>query len=487
MRRTVLSLLLTASLALPAWAGSPLFTDVTGKAGVGDAGNGKGAAFADYDNDGDWDLYVSNKGGANKLYRNDGDGNFTDVTAEAGDNLGDAGFCMGSVFFDYDNDGWVDLYIPKGGRYEIEANRLLRNVNGRFVDVTEKAGVGSKEFTYAAAAADYDNDGYLDIYLANYGVGAKNILYRNNGDGTFTDVTDAAGVGDRSWSWMAAWSDVNGDGRPDLYVVNGRYPAGEPNTLYLNNGDGTFRDASRESGLADPNWGLGAAFGDVDRDGDLDVFVSNYVGPNALYLNDGTGRFQNVAKQAGLADEGWGKGPTFGDIDHDGDLDLYEGDCKVANQLYRNNGDGTFTNVAGENPSVQCATVRTKGTTFADVDGDGDLDLYVVNWGVENRLFRNGTDDGDWLKVRLVGTSSNRMAVGSRVWVREGKNLAGMADLQTASGFCAQAPQELHFGVDASKTYSVEVRFPSGIRKVVEGVRPGQVLTVVEPSEIAQR
>ncbi|GAB4252531.1 CRTAC1 family protein [Deferrisoma sp.] len=488
MKRRIVSAVAVAALAwAPALAAESLFVDVTQEAGVGDAGNGKGAAFADIDNDGDWDLYVSNKGGANRLYRNNGDGTFTDITAEAGDNLGDAGFAMGSIFFDYDNDGWVDLYLAKGGRYEVEANRLLRNVGGRFVDVTEKAGVGSKAFTYAAAAADYDRDGYLDLYLANYGVGAKNQLFRNNGDGTFTEVTDQAGVGDRSWSWMAVWADVNGDGWQDLYVVNGRYPAGEPNRLYINNGDGTFRDASAEAGVADPHWGLGAAFADVDNDGDLDLFVSNYVGPNALYLNDGTGRFTEVGKAAGLADEGWGKGPTFGDIDHDGDLDLYEGDCKVANQLYRNNGDGTFTNIAERNPDVRCETVRTKGTTFADVDGDGDLDLYVVNWGVENRLFRNTLNDGNWLKVRLVGTISNRMAVGSRVWVRQGDRLVGMADLPTASGFCAQPPQELHFGVRAGETYTVEVRFPNGTRKVVTGVAPGQVLTIEEPRELASR
>ncbi len=487
MIRTILPLVAAVTLAVPALGAGPLFRDVTRAAGVGDPGNGKGVAFADIDNDGDWDLYVSNKGGANRLYRNNGDGTFTDITAEAGDNLGDAGFCMGSIFFDYDNDGWVDLYLAKGGRYEVEANRLLRNVGGRFVDVTEKAGVGSKAFTYGAAAADYDNDGYLDLYLANYGVGAKNVLYHNNGDGTFTDVTGTAGVGDRSWSWMAVWADVNGDGWQDLYVVNGRYPAGEPNRLYINNRDGTFRDASAESGAADPNWGLGAAFADVDADGDMDLFVSNYVGPNALYLNDGTGRFTAGGRAAGLADEGWGKGPAFADIDHDGDLDLYEGDCKVANQLYRNNGDGTFTNIADLNPAVRCETVRTKGTAFADVDGDGDLDLYVVNWGVENRLLLNTTDNGNWLKIRLAGTVSNRMAVGSRVWVRQGARLVGMADMETASGFCAQPPQELHFGLRADRTYTVEVRFPSGIRKVINGVSPGQVLTIEEPGELVSR
>ncbi|MHB8764578.1 MAG: ASPIC/UnbV domain-containing protein, partial [Deferrisomatales bacterium] len=151
------------------------------------------------------------------------------------------------------------------------------------------------------------------------------------------------------------------------------------------------------------------------------------------------------------------------------------------------NGDGTFTNIAGELPAVQCSTVRTKGTSFADVDGDGDLDLYVVNWGAENKLFLNQTNNRNWLKVRLVGSVSNRMAVGSRVWVRDGKRLAGMGELQTASGFCAQAPQEVHFGLDGTKTYTVEVRFPSGTRKVVEGVRPGRVLTVEEPGALAKR
>jgi hypothetical protein len=475
-------------MAVPALAASPIFTDITAKSGTGDPGNGKGVAFADIDNDGDWDLYVSNKGGPNKLYRNDGKGGFTDITAQAGDNVGDAGFVMGSVFFDYDNDGWVDLYLPKGGRYEIEANRLLRNVGGKFVDVTDKAGVGSKEFTYAAASADYDHDGYLDLYLANYGVNKTNTLYHNNGDGTFTDVTAKAGVGDRSWSWMATWADVNGDGWDDLYVVNGRYPAGEPNTLYINNGDGTFKNTSRESGADDPNWGLGAAFNDLDKDGDLDLFVSNYVGPNALYYNDGTGHFTKAdPAKVGLDHVGWGKGPSWGDVDNDGDVDLYEGDCKAANQLYINNGKGVFADMTKENPGVACAAVRSKGTALADIDSDGDLDLYVINWAAPNVLALNNTNNNDYLKVRLTGSVSNHMAVGSRVWVRDGKKLVGMSDLQTSSGFCSQPPQELHFGLSAARTYTVEVRFPSGLRKVVENVKAGQTITIEEPGEVAKR
>jgi hypothetical protein len=159
----------------------------------------------------------------------------------------------------------------------------------------------------------------------------------------------------------------------------------------------------------------------------------------------------------------------------------------VANQLYRNNGDGSFTNVADDNPDVRCAAVRTKGTSFADIDNDGDLDLYVVNWGVENKLLKNQLNDTNFIKVKLSGTLSNRMAVGSRVWVRDGDKTVGMSDLVTSTGFCAQAPQELHFGVDAGTTYTVEVRFPSGARKIVEGVEAGQTLTIEEPGEVASR
>jgi hypothetical protein len=286
---------------------------------------------------------------------------------------------------------------------------------------------------------------------------------------------------------MAVWSDVNGDNRPDLYVVNGRYPAGEPNKLFINKGDGSFSEEARARGVDDPNWGLGAAFADTDKDGDLDLFVSNYVGPNGYYLNDGKGNFTSAATKAGLVHQGWGKGPTWGDFDNDGDLDLYEGDCKVDNQLYRNNGDGTFTDVAADNPAVRCGTVRTKGTTFADIDNDGDLDLYVVNWAAPNKLFLNKTDNKNWLKVKLVGTVSNHMAVGSRVWVKDGSKLVGMSDLVTSSGFCAQAPQELHFGLDGSRAYTVEVRFPSGIRKTLENVKAGQTITIEEPGEVAHR
>ncbi len=462
-----------AGLALP-------FTDVTDQARVGNVGNGKGVAWADVDGDGYYDIFLSNKGGKSVLYHNNGDGTFADITDQAG--LGGVanGYSMGSCFADYDNDGRPDLYIVKGGRDEIEANRLMHNDgDGTFTDVTDKAGVGAKMFTYAAAWADYDRDGFLDLYLANYGVGKKNILYRNNGDGTFADVTDKAGVGDRSWSWSAVWCDVNNDGAPDLYVVNGQYPTGQPNKLYLNNGDGTFRDFSKESGADDPNWGLGAAFADYDNDGAFELYLSNYVGPNRLLDNDGKGVFTDVSVPSGMAYEGWGKGPSWGDVDNNGALDLYEGDCKLANQLYINDGTGRFTNQADRFPAVKNEGTRTKGTAFCDYDNDGDLDLFVVSWGAASRLYRNDQNDGNYLKVKLVGTASNRDAVGARVKVLKDGKQVGLREVCTLSGFCAQPPLVQHFGLPSAGKYEVEVAWPSG--KTSRGAyQSGRTVTIVE-------
>ncbi|HAD05082.1 MAG: hypothetical protein A2091_12615 [Desulfuromonadales bacterium GWD2_61_12] len=486
MAKKMMGLMLVCGLTLVAGiAGAKEFVDVSVAAGVADDGLGKGVAFADINNDGFVDIYVSNKGGANKLYLNKGNGTFEDITAKAGKGIDDPGFTLGSVFGDYDNDGHIDLYLARGGQYELDGNRLFHN-NGdnTFTDVTATAGVGLKAFTYGASFADFDNDGNLDLYCATYGPGSKNVLYRNNGNGTFSDVTDMAGVGDRSWSWMGVWADVNNDNFVDLYVVNGRYPVGEPNKLYINNGNGTFTDTTKKAGVEDPNWGLGAAFADVDNDGDQDLFVSNYVGPNNLYLNDGKGGFAKATSQIKGSHDGWGKGPTFGDIDHDGDVDLYEGDCKLANQLYLNDGKGNFTNVVDSQPVLKCETVRTKGTAFGDIDNDGDLDLYVINWGAPNKLYKNIQDDKNWLKVKLAGTVSNRDGYGTKVKVFEtgkSKQLA-MRELRSASGFCAQEPQIVHFGLSAAQQYDVVAVFPSGIEAKMTGVKTGQTLEIIEPT-----
>jgi hypothetical protein len=478
-------LIATALSLVTTLAAAKDFVDISTAAGVADDGLGRGVAFADINNDGLVDLYVSNKGGANKLFLNKGNGRFEDITAKAGKGIDHPGFSMGSVFGDYDNDGYADLYLATGGQSQAETNRLFRN-NGdnTFTDVTEKAGVGLKAFTNSASFVDYDNDGWLDIFCANYGDGQKNILYRNNGNGTFSDVTDTAGVGDRSSSWIGVWADVNNDNFPDLYVVNGRSPLGEPNKLYLNNRNGTFTEVAQQAGVDDPNWGMGAAFADIDNDGDLDLFVSNYVGLHNLYLNDGKGNFTAASDRIKGSHAGCGKGTTFGDIDHDGDLDFYQGDCKLANQLYINDGKGTFTNHTSKQPLLKCETVRSKGTAFADIDNDGDLDLYVVNWGAPNKLFKNTRDDKNWLKVKLTGTVSNRDAYGSKVKIFESgkKALLSLREIRSSSGFSAQEPKVVHFGLDAAKKYDVVAIFPSGIEAKIFGIKTGQTIEIFEPA-----
>lgn len=470
----------SASLAM---AGN--FVDISKASGTDDDGLGKGAAFADINNDGLLDLFVSNKGGASKLFLNRGNDKFEDITAKSGIGNAAVGYTMGSVFGDFDNDGYTDLLMARGGTYEIESNRLFHNNgDGTFTDVTDKAGVGVKAFTYSASFADFNNDGWLDIYFANYGVGAKSYLYRNNGDGTFADVTDMAGVANNSWAWMGVWADINNDGWTDLYVVNGRYPNGEPNKLYINNKNGTFTEQAKARGVDDGNWGLGAAFADVNNDGSLDLYVSNYVGGNNLYMNDGKGNFSKATSQIKGAPNGWGKGPTFGDIDHDGVVELYEGDCKIGNQLYENDGKGNFTNVTEKQPQLKCGTVRTKATVLADVDNDGDLDLYVIHWGAPNKLFKNTQDDKNWLKVKLTGTISNRDAYGTRVKVFEsGKTkLLSLREIRSSTGFCAQESKMAHFGLSADKKYDVVATFPSGIEAKMTGVKPGQTIEIIEPA-----
>ena len=398
---------------------------------------------------------------------------------------------MGSVFADVDNDGRPDLFIAKGGQREIESNRLLRNVSTpghiKFVDVSVEAGINTKDFTYQGAFADYDNDGRLDLFMANYGVGVS-----TPGHIKFTEVSAQAGVGAPGWSWAATWADVDGDGWQDLYVVRGRYPAGEPNLMYRNNHDGTFTEIGRETGLNDPNWGLGATWVDYDNDGRFDLYLSNYVGGNKLFHNDGNWKFTDVTKVAGVDKHGWGKGPTFADVDHDGYIDLYEGDCKIGNTLYRND-HGTFKDITGLFPFMKNEGVRTKGTAFTDLDGDGDEDLYVVEWNVPNKVYRNNQNDKGFIKVRLTGTISNRMAIGSLARVYDGgfaenqKHFRGMRELRTATGFCSQEGQELHFGVPVGGTYDVVVNFPSGVKVIQRGVKAGTVLSIEEPNTVAKK
>jgi hypothetical protein len=325
----------------------------------------------------------------------------------------------GAAFFDYDSDGAIDVYVVNGQTLEEAASdrggapdQLFRNLgNGEFIEVTEEAGVGDRGWGAGAAAADYDNDGDIDLLVTNY---REDSFYRNNGDGTFTEISERAGVRDRRWGASAAFGDIDGDGFLDLYVAN--YIAfdekllenldpkfcvwrgvpvmcgpsglpGEVDALYRNRGDGTFEDVTREAGVYDPEGkGLGVTFVDVDSDSDLDIYVANDSTPNYLFRNDGAGNFEDIALVAGVALSMYGKpqagmGADAGDFDSDGLVDLvvttFQGDY---NALRRNEGSGLFTDVSDAVGMTAPSFEKLGwGVRFVDVNWDGHLDLFVVN------------------------------------------------------------------------------------------------------------
>ena len=437
---------------------------------------GPGTAAVDYDNDGCWlDIFVVGDGGLpNALYHNNGDGTFTDVAAKAG--VADTPRGRGCVWFDYNNDGWRDLYVTCAGPNYLYHN----NGNGTFTDVTRQAGVGDEKHGTGPVIADYDHDGWLDIYIANWGRAPSllnpnpapktNVLYRNRGDGTFEEVTQAAGVADDGIAWGAIFFDYDNDTWADLFVANDH----GPDKLYRNRGDGTFQDVSEQSGIVTqingkPTGAMGLCVGDYDNDADLDFFITNY-DADLLWRNNGDGTFTNVAEAVGVANEGVGWYASFVDYDNDGFRDLYvvNGDVDNSQKTNRNrlyhNQNGQFVDRADALNVTVDAVAR--GATAGDFDNDGDVDFYVVN-NTSNTLLQNDVNpntksDRTWTKFRLRGTKSNRDGIGTRVTVVT-DNLVQTQELICGTGFLGGDSLELEFGLSSAyQIDSVTLEWPSG-------------------------
>jgi hypothetical protein len=492
---------------------------------------GSGVCFIDYDNDGDADLYFVQSGpvpGApgprpgNVLYRNDGHGHFTDVTAEAG--VAGSGYGMGCAVGDFDNDGDEDLYVTNFG-----ANLLYRNNgNGTFTEIGKKAGVASPLWSTSAAFADYDNDGKLDLFVANYVdftmdnnkwcgdyqrkiraychpdayEGLPDILYHNNGDGTFTDVSRKAGLTERWGKGLGAvFSDLDDDGDLDLFVAKDSVP----NALYRNNGDGTFTDITLDSGTGysedgKPEAGMGTDAGDYDGDGRFDLFVAHLSGEvNELYRNLGGLRFEVATYPAGIADVGvlWvGFGANFFDYDNDGDLDIYVANGHIIDNipqfndslsyaqrdfLYENVGGGKFKEVGRQHGAYFSQAFVGRGMALADIDNDGDLDIVVSNSDQRAVLLRNdGGNSRHYLRLRLIGTRSNRDGIGAKVRVTAGGK-SQVEELRSGTSYLSQNELVLHFGLGAAtRAEKVEIRWPSGRKQLLNDVAANQTLTVKE-------
>jgi hypothetical protein len=532
-----------ASSAMAAESELPVFTDVTEKAGIkfkhcfGDEvlsniveGTGAGAMFFDYDNDGYLDIYFVNgryrpdvndntgrrlKGKlSNKLYHNNGDGTFTDVTEKAGVGGGD-GYGVACSAADYDGDGYLDLYVLNYGPNKLYHN----NGNGTFTDVTEKSGLGDPRWSVSGVWFDCDGDGLLDVYVANYleydagkfrtfyaptGYpgplsynGVCGALYRNNGDGTFTDITKKVGLfkpGGRAMSATAA--DFGNRGLLDIYVANDAME----NYFFRNTGKGKFVDQAMEYLCAYGEGGqnvssMGPAFGDVDRDGRLDLYIPD-MGYGSLLLNRGE-YFEDQTNASGLAMicgqyTGWGA--VLQDFDNDGYLDLFiaNGDAHheygEEDVMAHNDGKGKFTDVAKRSGEYFSRKYVGRGAAYGDFDNDGDIDLLVVNLNDSPRLLRNdgGNKINNWLTVVAKLPNGKIDAIGSRITVTAGK-LVQIDDLIPVRGYLSQGDPRPHFGLGkATKADKVEIRWPDGTKTVLTDVKANQFLKVVQPAKRAK-
>lgn len=509
--------------------------------------NGAGVAFVDYDNDGWVDAFVLSgtrleegaredakyppgRGPTNRLYRNHGDGTFADVTERAG--LRRTGWASSVCAGDYDNDGWTDLFVTYYGQNVLYRNRG----DGRFGDVTAKAGLATKGTRWGSGCTfvDYDRDGRADLFVANYltfdlptapepGKGATclwkgipvncgpkglpfdtNLLYHNDGDGKFSDVSEASGVAKVTgrYSMTATAADFDGDGWLDVYVACDSTAA----ILYRNNRNGTFTDAAVESGVAfgelgNPQAGMGLGVGDFDADGLLDLFKTHFADDiPALYKSLGRGQFEDVSVAAGLGVLNryveWGAGMP--DLDNDGLPDIVYVTGNVYPEIERhlpqyphrgprivfwNLGGGRFENVTDRSGPGPTTAHSSRGAAFGDFDNDGDVDLLVMNMNEPPSLLRNDyAGRNSWIEVKLEGTRSNRAGLGATVLVTAAGRTQARAILSQSS-YYSHDDLRAHFGLGAApRADRIEVRWPSGQVDVLEDVEGRRVVRMSEAS-----
>lgn len=502
MTRTLVILLALASVPAHLLA-STTFNDVTAEVGVEVLASsmwGAGVGFIDHNMDGNLDLYVVDGfGDPNVFFENDGSRNFTEIAGTLG--LDDTGWGKSVSVADIDNDGDPDILLTN---YDpAQTNRLFRNDGNVFTDITSGSGMDFADKCTGAAWTDYDGDGLLDAYITVYDGSHSNRLMHNLGGGIFSNEAEVLGVSDDTgWGYQPGWLDYDNDGDMDLYIANDDFFGGTQNVLFRNDGDGTFTDVSVESGANPSIASMGLAIGDYDNDSFMDIYITNIEQGNVLLHNNGDGTFTDVAEELGVKAFRLSWGSNFFDCDNDGWLDLYvavssggihggdppspDGDT-YPNLLYLNNGT-TFDDISATSGS------DNEGKSFCsavgDYDDDGDLDIYLTNEYdllgdsasvlYENTQVPRGGAIDNWLRVKLLGTTSNRDAVGARVWI---KTDAGWQYRERTSGTSYLSCDEpiLHFGLGASNSISqLYVRWPSGLAEGYFAIPGGQTISLVE-------
>jgi enediyne biosynthesis protein E4 len=500
-----------------------------------------GVALLDYDRDGYLDVYLVNGAAIpslqkespeywNRLFHNNHDGTFTDVTEKAG--VAGAGYGMGAAVGDYDNDGWPDLFLAN-----VTGNQLFHNNgDGTFTEVTAKAGLGGasldgkKMWSVSAGWFDYNNDGLLDLFVVNYCkwevnkdpicalsgdvrgychpkyyAPLHNTLYRNNGDGTFTDVSEETGIAAKMGKGMSvSFADYDGDGFMDIFVANDT----TRNFLFHNIGGKRFEEVGMEAGVAygahgTALSGMGSDFRDINNDGRPDIWhtaIEHETFP--LYVNRGGGNFYDITATSGLAQatgnmSGWGNG--IYDFDNDGWKDLFVARSNVMdninipfpnrrypepNSIFRSLANGRFEDVSSAaGPDFQLEAPH-RGVAFGDLDNDGRIDMVVSVLGGPAKLLHNVSSEHHWILLNLVGTKSNRMAIGARIRITSEDGHSQWNHVTTAVGYASSSDSRVHFGLGANRRIKeIQIQWPSGIKQELQNVDVDRVITIEEPRQ----
>ena len=457
------------------------FTRITAGDIVNDVGRSTGCSWIDFDGDEDLDLFVSNgnqNSEANFLYENNGDGTFTKITT--GLIVTDSNTSIGGTWGDYDNDGDPDLFVTNR---EGQNNSLYRNEgNGTFTKITSGKIVNDGGNSNSSSWVDIDNDNNLDLFVVNFN--EANFLYMNNGDGSFTKIETGVIVTEVTFSICGIWGDYDNDNDPDLFIANA---GSRNNSLYRNDNGGQFVKITTGAIVNDGGSAIGCSWGDYNNDSYLDLFVANFLNQNNfLYRNNGDGTFTKITSGAIVSDGGNSVGSTWSDFDNDGDVDLFVGNDGQNNFLYSNNGNGQFTRITSGD--IVNTGGSSFGLSSGDFDDDGNPDVFVANRaGETNFLFVNDGNGNNWLNVKCIGVLSNTSAIGVKVSVMATINdtlVWQSREISAQTGYNSETLRA-HFGLgDATLIDSLRVIWPSGTIDVFEGFLPNKLVSITEGGEI---